>query len=68
MSTLLGLGGITLICYTRVLRNLEGIIFNPVKKTDAPLSIKVAQRCGIEVIYSAKPTEVSKVAAGWFEI
>ena len=37
-----GLGGMTVLRYTRVFRNTDGMIFNTVKNTDAFLSISVA--------------------------
>ena len=38
----LGLGGMTVLRYTRVFRNTDGMIFNTVKNTDDILSISVA--------------------------
>ena len=41
LAPLLGLGGMTVLRYTRVFRNTDGMIFNTVKNTDAFLSISV---------------------------
>ena len=38
----LGLGGMTVLRYTRVFTSTDGMIFNTVKNTDAFLSISVA--------------------------
>ena len=45
----LGLGSIKVVQYTRVLRSLNGMIFNTIINTDAPLSIKLILRCCIVV-------------------
>ena len=48
---ILGLGVKTVLQYTRVFRNPDGMIFNTVKNTDAFLSIKLTRSCCIEAMY-----------------
>ena len=47
---LLGLGGMTVLRYTRVFRITDGMIFNTIKNTDAFLSISVAPHNNTEQI------------------
>ena len=46
ISCTIGLGGMTVLRYTRVFRNTDGMIFNTIKNTDLFLSISVAKRSG----------------------
>ena len=60
----LGLGGMTVLRYTRVFRNTDGMIFNTVKNTDAFLSISVAahnktERCKLILHRTLPPVDES---------
>lgn len=46
----LGLGDIMVLQYISIFRNPDGMIYDKVKNTDAPLPVKLIQRWHIEVM------------------